>query len=425
MAAALVFAPAALAEESEADIAREDRIAELEAKVALLADELASVRDQVVVPTDPELVSEYGLGPAASKIYGVERGLSIGGYGEAFYRNIVSDAGNGTDRERDQTDYLRAVLYLGYKFSENIIFNSEIEFEHAGTSGGGSASVELAQLDFFWKPEINFRAGLLLLPMGFINEVHEPNTFFGVQRPLTDNRIIPTTWRENGVGIFGQIGETLEYRSYVVNGFDATGFSDAGVRGGRQNGSRALAESLAWVGRLDWTPEPGLLLGGSVYVGNSGQSLQVNGNTLPSALLTFGELHAQYENGPFWFRGVFAMSHLDEAGTLNRLLSRPSDAPIANLMMGSYVEVAYDVWPLLFGEASKYLAPFFRVEYVDTQLRTPSGFDSNEENETWLFTPGLQFKPIPNVVLKAEYRNFQPRGGQIADEFSIGMGYAF
>ena len=429
MAAALALATPAFAQEDDAARASEDRIAELEAQVGLLAEELAKVRDQVVVPELPELKSAYGFGPAASKIYGIERGLSIGGYGEAFYRNFVDDQGNGTSKKRDETDYLRGVLYFGYKFTDSIVFNSEIEFEHAGTSGGGSASLELAQLDFFWKPQINFRSGLLLVPMGFINEVHEPNTFFGVQRPFTEQTIIPSTWREVGAGVFGTIGETIEYRSYVVNSFDGSQFDDTGIRPGRQQGSRALAESLSWVGRIDWTPEPGMLMGGSVYVGNQGQNLQVGGNGLPDALMTLFEVHTQYERGPFWFRGLFSMNFLDEAGSLSRRLGAagslsPGEA-VGQIQMGTYAEVAYDIWPALFGESTKYLAPFFRTEFVDTQLKTPSGFDSNQERRTWVFTPGIQFKPIPNVVLKAEYRNFEADKGQIADEVSIGMGYAF
>ncbi len=428
MAAALAFAHPGFAE-SDAERAREDRIADLEAKIALLADELTSVREQVVVPELPELKSQYGLGPAASKVYGIERGLSIGGYGEAFYRKFVDDEGQGESKRRDETDYLRGVLYFGYKFTDNIIFNSEIEFEHAGTSGGGSASLELAQLDFLWRPEMNFRTGLLLLPVGFINEQHEPNTFFGVQRPFTEERIIPTTWRENGAGIFGNIGETLEYRTYVVNGFDGSQFDDGGVRPGRQQGSRAFAEGLAWVGRMDWTPGPGMLFGGSAYVGNSGQNLQRGGQTLPDGLFTLFEVHSQYERGPFWFRGLYSMSFLDDAGDMSRILNASGDLSpgeaIGQIMMGGYAEVAYDIWPMLFGESIKQLQPFFRTEFVDTQRKTPSGFESNQNRETWVFTPGLQFKPIPNVVLTMEYRNFQANSGDIADEFNIGMGYAF
>jgi len=247
-----------LARYEDAMRARDDRIAELENKLEVVVDELSSVRTQVAVPEEPELKSLYGFGPAASKIYGIERGLSIGGYGEGNYTNFIGDESSS---DLDRADFLRMVLYFGYKFTDRIVFNSEIEFEHASTSnvgngaGSGSASVELATLDFFWKPWMNFRAGLLLVPMGFINEVHEPPFFYGVKRPEVERRIIPSTWRENGAGIFGRLGEDVEYRAYVVNGFNAANFSDSGIRGGRQKGNRALAEDVGVVVRVDWTPE--------------------------------------------------------------------------------------------------------------------------------------------------------------------------
>src|SRR5690606_5504586 len=117
----------------------------------------------------------------------------------------------------------------------------EIEFEHASTGQGGEVSVEFAYLDYLATPHLGVRAGMVLVPMGFVNELHEPTTFLGTTRPLTESTIIPTTWRENGAGVFGDIGD-FSYRAYVINGLDAVGggssraggFSAAGLRGGRQ-----------------------------------------------------------------------------------------------------------------------------------------------------------------------------------------------
>lgn len=405
---------------------RDDTIAELVRKVDVLTGEVATLRTQVAVPEEQELKSAYGLGPAASKIYGIERGLSLGGYGEANYINFI-----GGD---DRSDALRTVLYLGYKFSERIVFNSEIEFEHATTSnvnnsaGGGSVSVEFAALDFFLRPELNARAGILLVPMGFVNEVHEPPFFYGVQRPETESRILPSTWRENGVGIFGLLGESLEYRSYVLAGFNAQNFSDAGIRGGRQQGNRSLSEDLAWVTRVDWTPEllPGFLLGGSVYVGDSGQDVEVAGGDVPDTRIWIFEGHTQYQSGPFHARALFAFSSLSDTEELNAVLGRPLDAAIADEMLGGYAEVAYDVFPCLFGSEDKQLEPFARIEYVDTQYQVADGFEANRSRANWIYAGGLNFYPHPNVVLKLEYRNIVTRGGDDrADELGLGMGFAF
>jgi hypothetical protein len=430
----LLAAGAAQAGTAEDEIQkRDDVIADLVRRVDVLTDEVSTLRTQVAVPEETELKSAYGYGPAASRVYGARRGLSIGGYGEANYVNFVGDEG---DDDLDRSNALRTVLYVGYKFSDSIVFNSEIEFENATTESvnngeeGGFVSVEFAALDFMWRPEINARAGLLLVPMGFINEVHEPPFFYGVQRPEVEHDILPATWRENGVGLFGQIGESLEYRAYLMSGFNAQNFSVEGIRDGRQSGSLSLSEDFAFVTRVDWTPEPvpGFLLGGAVYVGDSGQNVELVGGDVPDARLWVFEGHAQYENGPFHARGLFAFSSLSDARELNNVLSADPEfeGPVADEMLGGYTEVAYDVYPLLFGGEDRQLEPFIRVEYVDTQYDVPSGFDANRDQAFWVYTGGMNFYPHPNVVLKVEYRNLNTRGsGEKADELGLGMGFAF
>lgn len=430
--AARPVAAASDAVESDALRARDDRIEHLEATLETVVDELARLRDQVAVPDEAELVSAYGLGPAASRIYGIQRGLSVGGYAEANYRTFVDDKDSG---DLDRADFLRMVLYFGYKFTEKLIFNSEIEFEHGTTSsitnvsGSGSASVEFAALEYLMHEKLNFRGGMLLSPMGFVNEIHEPPFFYGVQRPVVEQTIIPSTWRENGAGIFGNLTDTLEYRLYAMTSFNGSRFSDAGIRGGRQKGNRALAEDWAGIVRLDWRPDAvdGLLLGGSVFYGEVDQDLEVGGVDLDETDLVIAELHGQYQNGPFHTRVLLAYSHLANVRDFNLSLGRVPgvDAPIAGTQLGGYVELAYDVWSLLFGNHAKRLEPFVRVEYVDTQRRVPSDYVANRNRTFWLYNPGLQFYPHPNVVLKLEYRNFDAHEGEIPDEVAVGMGLAF
>ncbi len=419
--------------------ARDDRIEDLEAKMEVLVDELSRMREAAAVPEVEGLEPLYGFGPAASKVFHIDRGLSIGGYGEVTYTNFVGDSGagsttsNGVSVSRDaldRADALRLVLYFGYKFTDRIVFNSELEFEHAFvgeetvTSGSGEVAVEFMTLDFLLTDWANLRMGLLLPPMGFINEIHEPPFFLGVQRPETERRILPTTWREVGVGLWGSLGETLHYRTYLVNGFNARGFSDSGIRGGRQNGDRALAEDFAWVTRVDWFPLDGLELGGSVYWGDTGQDQELSGRDLADADLLILEGHAQYRRGPLHLRGLFAVTNLADAGELSLALMRPANRPVADKTLGGYLEVGYDVWRLLFASDMS-LMPFVRVEYVDTQFKVPRGFTSNDLRSTWLTTAGVNFKPHPGVVLKLEYRNFDPRRGELPDELGIGMGFAF
>ncbi|MCH7644358.1 MAG: hypothetical protein IH974_05925 [Myxococcales bacterium] len=417
--------------------AQEDRIAELERTVAILADELERTRRELVVPEDQPLSSQFGLGPAASKIYDLGRGLSVGGYGEGYYRNLVGDEGG----EKNRADLLRMVLYTGYKFTDSILFNSEIEFEHATTgstksSSGGSVSVEFAYLDFLLRDWANLRAGLVLVPMGFLNEMHEPITYFGVNRPEIESQIIPSTWRENGVGILGTLYEQVDYQAFVINGFNARGFDSGGLRGGRQKGNRVLAEHLAFVARLDWTPIQQLLVGGSVYHGNSGQNqdVSVSGTSvaIPDTPTTVWEIHAQYEDHGLHLRSLFTMAEIGDSGDLTAALGPvggtgelAAGEAVAGEMLGVYGEVAYDLMPLLFPGSEKTLEPFFRYSYYDTQRNVPSGFSSDKSKEIEVYTLGFSFQPIPRVVIKADYRNRVAKSGGLPDEFNLGVGFVF
>jgi hypothetical protein len=309
-------------------------------------------------------------------------------------------------------------------------------------------SVEFAALHFLMKDWVNARAGLLLVPMGFINEIHEPPFFYGVNRPDVERRLIPSTWRENGMGLFGTVAEQVDYKLYVVNGFNAEGFDASGVRGGRQNGNRALSEHMAFVGRLDWTPVPELMFGGSVYVGNSGQDQTVsvtNGGTfvgnvdIPDALTTIWELHAQFDKGGLHTRALFTMTHIDDAGDLSQALGPVPAAlglpggtgalaageAISHRMYGLYAEVGYEVLQWIMPESEMTLEPFLRYEHIDSQNNVPSGFSRDRSQIVDSYTTGLHFKPIPNVVLKLDYRNRSARSGDIGDEVNAGIGLVF
>ena len=255
----------------------DDRLQAIEEKLSILAQEIDNIKQVSVIP-EPTYEQMFGAGPAASKVYLTNKGLSIGGYGELLMGQAVFD-GN------DTVDTQRVVLYFGYKFTDRIIFNSEIEFEHASTGVNvqgdqGEVSVEFALLDFLLIQEINLRGGLLLAPFGIINEVHEPTTFFGVFRPLTERFVIPTTWRENGIGIFGDFdlskAGNLSYKAYLMNSFNAEGFTASSNRGIRTQGTESLFNNVAFVGRAEYSPLPYLTVAGSIFLGNTGQDARVD-----------------------------------------------------------------------------------------------------------------------------------------------------
>ena len=410
-------------ETSQETAQEQPKVQELERKTGVLTEEVEKLRTQMVIPEEPKYKSMYGLGPAASKVYQVSKGISIGGYGEGFYQNRVEDPKD----EGDNADFLRLVLYTGYKFTDKILFNSEIEFEHATTGEGaeekGEVSVEFANLDFLLQPMVNVRAGLVLLPVGFINEIHEPPFFHGNNRPEVERRIIPSTWREIGVGLFGELLPGLQYRIYAVNGLDARGFdSESAIREGRQNGSQVKAEDLAFTGRLDYSPifAPGLLIGASAYLGNSGQDQTFNGQKA-DVFTQLYEGHVQWRYRGLELRALGAWGHIDDA----ELVSAEKGTVIGEAFYGWYAEAAYDVMPLLWSGTTQYLAPFFRYEQLDTVAEAPTGFADDPARDREIFQGGLSYKPIPNVVIKADYRNFEAKAGDRADEFNLGLGFIF
>ena len=394
----------------------------LERKTDILSQEVEKLRTNLAIPEEKQLKSAYGMGPAASKVYQVGKGLSIGGYGEAIYQNFVGDKGDA----KNNADLERAVLYFGYKFTDRILFNSEIEYEHATTGEGdeekGEVSVEFASLDFFFDPMVNARAGLVLMPMGFINRIHEPLFFFGNHRPVVEQLIIPTTWREMGVGIFGAITPELTYTAYVVNGLDAKGFSSEGIREGRGGGSQALANNLGYVAQINYQPAtlPGVTVGGSGYVGNSGQDLEYAGQK-PNVFTQLYEAHVQWKYRGLEFRTLGSWGHINNAG----ILSAAKGQTIGSQNYGWYSELGYDVLPLIFKDTPQYLAPFFRYEKYNTIASAPDGFAGNPHLNQHIFQVGLQYKPIPQIVIKADYRNFNAAEGSVPDDFNLGFGYIF
>ena len=410
---------------AEDEAKRKEQTEELERKTGALAEELEKKRLEEYIPSLADIKPQYGLGPAASKVYAVTRGLSLGGYGEGNYRKFVSDIGSN----RDQADFLRFVTYIGYKFNDWMLLNSEIEYEHASTSdtgsGAGEVSVEFAYIDFLLHKAANARVGMVLAPVGILNEVHEPITYHGVLRPDVETQILPSTWRGNGAGLFGEILPGLQYRTYIMEGFRANRFRRTdGIRNGRQKGNRSLFEDPSWTFRLDYSPNPNLLFGGSVFLGNQGQN-EVIGGRKPDVFMTLWDVHGQFRYRGLELRALGAQVKIDDAAILSAAASA-ANRPIAERMYGWYLEGAYDILPILWPGTTQYLAPFFRFERYNTQAEVPSGFTPDRSRDRKLYTLGLSYKPITNVVLKMDYRNYDAKGSTpVADEFALGLGFAF
>ena len=394
--------------------------AELERRLDVLASELENIKLGNAAVEEPATLEDarYGLGIAASKVYRVDHGLSIGDYGEAVYENFSAGREDGADSGKtDQFDFLRAILYFGYKFNDKWVLNTEIEIEHAD-----EIFLEFATLDYLHKPMLNFRAGMLLMPMGLLNELHEPTLFLSAERPRVESAIIPSTWRENGLGIFGE-NERFSYRTYIVNGLDGSGFSSSGLRGGRQKGSRAKAESLAWVGRLDYIGRPGLLVGASLYVGDSGQGIEDAGSREIGVQTTVFDFHLDWKYRGFNFRALYAQAEVDDVARLNEALGYSGSASIGEELDGFYVEAGYDVFAHRDDRGA--LTPFLRYETLDTQAAVPTGFSRSGSKDAEILTFGFAWQPIDQLVFKLDYQDWSDDAETGIDQWNFAIGYLF
>lgn len=432
LALALLAAPAFAQDAPKPET--EKRVAELERKLDILSRQLEAQTTGAVADIPEQ--GRFGLGASASKVYENKGGLSIGGYGEVLYTNIRSTTlpdGN-TLPGAAQTDALRAVVYMGYKFNDRIVLNTELEWEHGGysdRSADGEAILEFAYLDFLFKPGFNVRAGLLLMPMGFINELHEPPSRLGARRPFLENEggIIPTTWRENGVGIHGDLGHGVSYRLYAVNGLDGVGrdadhgFGAEGITGGVQLGKQALAKKIALTGRLDWTFIPGALVGASFYSGDSNQggneTIPAPGAPLSTSIF---ELHGEYRARGLQIRGIYAQTSISRSG-VEALPVDSAARQVGTGQSGGYLEVGYDL--LRSGGTRQALIPFVRLESLKLQKQVASGVVADPANDRTYLTFGLDYKPIPQVVVKADYTRSGNKAKSAQDQFNLGIGYNF
>ena len=411
----------------------------LERKVEILTDEVSRLREQMNIPeTDQELTGRFGMGPAASKVYGVSQGISFGGYGEFYFAAPYNNA-DKTGAVKT-ADFLRLIAYVGYKFSNRIIMNAEIEYEHATTGSNwegdsGEVAVEFAYLDFLLDPAFNVRAGNLLVPMGFINRLHEPTTFLGTFRPQTERTIIPTTWRELGVGAHGGAG-ALHYSAYAINGLNATGFSERGVRGGRQEGNQAIWEDVGGVASVDYTrtlTRGTISIGASAYYGGADQGLVADSTGTAIAVDNrVYEAHAEFRRGGLSVRALVAASHIDNAEALSRALYTDETgaltAQVPEDQFGWYAEAGYDVAPLLWNTASFTLKPWLRYERYNLQdgVAAGTGIAADPALDASILTAGLESKPHPNVVLKLDLVfPSNESGAAVSDEIRLGAGFIY
>ena len=410
------------------------RLDEVEKKLDAALAEIERLKLGAAAPPESAMapVSRHGFSPAASRVYDLAAGTSMGGYGEmVITRPDAKNSGDAPSGERPTIDLLRAVFYVGHKFTPSLLLNSELEWEHAGVLDevrvdpfasppatlSGEATVEFAYLDWRVRPGFGLRAGKLLVPLGLVNEQHEPPVFFGAQRPSTEDVIIPSTWTAAGAGAYGECDRLgLEWRAYLVEGLDARGFdSEEAIRPGRQGSTEALFTHPAVTGRLDWTGLGGLLLGVSGYTGDAWQIDQPL-NMHIHARTSVGDVHGRWQWRGLELRGLAVAGSVRDGDAIANAFVAPHEVPAH--FSGSYAEAAYGLAPRLSPGAEWILTPYVRFETFDTdRQRSPSA--------SHVFLAGVTVGPHPNVVLKLDREQRTGADGEEVGRWNAALGWLF
>lgn len=322
-------------------------------------------------------------------------------------------------------DFHRFVLLFNHSFTDRIRFVGEVELEHAfveGLEAAGELELEQAYIDFLLRREINVRAGMVLVPLGILNERHEPPVFQGVERTFVDTVILPTTWFEVGAGIHGEIGSGWRYRGYVVAPLNALEFSaEEGIRGGRQKGSQANVQNVAYTGRVEYLGIDGLQVGAGAWRGQSSFAVP-----RLDAGVWIAEVDARYRLTRFEARAQYAHLGITDAARLNDAIERTTGVSpnIARQLRGFYVEGAYRVWD---DGPARDLVVFARHENFDTQFRMPDGFVALEEFDRHAWVMGATYYPDPDVAVKVDYSIVKSRSGfiRLPRALNVGLGWWF
>lgn len=319
---------------------------------------------------------------------------TIGGYGEMHYNNL---SGKGGASDKTELDFHRFVLFFSHEFSDDVRFFSELELEHsiAGEGKTGEIELEQAYLEFDINHSLTAKGGLFLIPVGIINETHEPSTFYGVERNPIEKNIVPATWWEGGAAISGEVAKGLHYDVAITSGLNLGTTGTAKVRDGRQKVGNAKADSLMTTGRIKWTGVPGLEVAATLtYQDDYTHGL----GTKNSAQLI--ETHAVWQTGPFNLRALYAQ--WDVEGQTSGY----------NEQSGFYIEPSYKL--------SEKVGVFARYNQYDNQAG-----DASQNGEKQQIDVGMSYWPHPDVAIKVDYQSQDNDNNEDQNGFNVGIGYQF
>jgi hypothetical protein len=383
-------------------------IQQQQAEIARLQEQVASAdadikETSVKVEATASMVEEGMVSGSRSLASSWTEKTQIGSYGEMHYNNLDNQNGDGGDGDKDEIDFHRFVFYLGHQFSDTTRMFSEVELEHSLSGDGKPGEVELEQayIEHDLNSTMRMRAGLFLLPVGILNQTHEPDTFYGVERNNVEKNIIPTTWWEGGLALAGEISPGLSYETAFTSGLKLDAAEgDFKIRDGRQKVAKADASDPAYTANLKYTGVAGLELGATVQY----QQDIYQGDYTQDVDAWLYEAHVAYRNGPFGLRALAASWDIDDA--------------IDNIAAGAATQEGWYVEPswLLMRD----LGIFTRYSEWDNQA------DGGGDSDFSQWTLGLNYWLEENVVFKLDYQ-FQdaPADEKELEGLNLGVGWSF
>jgi hypothetical protein len=383
-------------------------IQQQQAEIARLQEQVASADAEikettVKVEATASMVEEGMVSGSRSLASSWTEKTQIGSYGEMHYNNLDNQNGDGGDGDKDEIDFHRFVFYLGHQFSDTTRMFSEVELEHSLSGDGKPGEVELEQayIEHDLNSTMRMRAGLFLLPVGILNQTHEPDTFYGVERNNVEKNIIPTTWWEGGLALAGEISPGLSYETAFTSGLKLDAAEgDFKIRDGRQKVAKADASDPAYTANLKYTGVAGLELGATVQY----QQDIYQGDYTQDVDAWLYEAHVAYRNGPFGLRALAASWDIDNA--------------IDNIAAGAATQEGWYVEPswLLMRD----LGIFTRYSEWDNQA------DGGGDSDFSQWTLGLNYWLEENVVFKLDYQ-FQdaPADEKELEGLNLGVGWSF
>lgn len=421
VAAAFLGAPlSAIAGEAELL----QKIEKLAAELQQLKAELSAgaKKTEAVEQRQQQLSAAVAAAPAGNA--GVGPNTVLTGYGEVNYNRPRHDTSAA------QTDVRRVVIGVQHRFDDKTKVVGEFEWEHAVTSAddAGEAAVEQVYVERQFDNGLRGKAGLFLMPVGLLNANHEPTAFYGVERNFVETAIIPTTWREAGVGLSGEFGNGFSWDAGITTGFDLSKWDPASTEGRdesplgsvHQEGMLAKSRNLSAHGALNWRGVPGLLLGGSLFTGKAGHKTP-GMSELDDSRIAVYDLHARYTPGLWDLSALYARGTISHTERFN-LLNTGAPGPIPKAFAGWYAQAAYQL--LKSGDYT--LSPFVRYEQFNTAksfagVAPGTGVATGPDEK--VTTVGANLRIGEGVVVKADYQKF--RENNLRDRLNLGVGFSY